>query len=464
MQKSPLKILIMVSKFTPNSTFPNSAMREVLEENAPHLLGVRRRMVEECVHGLTLTNDHLDILEQRMSTAIKQGLSSTGHATSSVRCYPTYICRLPSGREAGQFLSLDLGGTNFRFMIMEITEGGKINMDSKVFAVPKDIMTGTGTALFDHIAECLSNFLDKWNIKDLELPLGFTFSFPCRQEGLASGVLVNWTKGFSCSGVEGEDVCHLLREAIARRGDIKIEVCAILNDTTGCLMSSAWEEANCRIGLILGTGTNACYLEKISNIKTIDAREFPEDENMVVNTEWGAFGDNGELDFILTKWDRAVHEESLYPEKQTFEKIISGMYMGELIRHILVDLLTDNLIFSGCDTNKLLEIGSFPTRFSSEIESDPVGEYPRATKCLESLGIDPSTVTDEDFSSLRYVSEVVSQRAAFMASAGIAALLKKMDYKDVAIAIDGSLFRYHPHFKNVMKSRIRQVLSNKIKL
>ena len=46
-----------------------------------------------------------------------------------------------------------------------------------------------------------------------------------------------------------------------------------------------------------------------------------------------------------------------------------------------------------------------------------------------------------------------------MASAGIAALLKKMaDYKDVVIAIDGSLFRYHPHFKNVMQSRISQVV------
>ena len=59
----------------------------------------------------------------------------------------------------------------------------------------------------------------------------------------------------------------------------------------------------------------------------------------------------------------------------------------------------------------------------------------------------------------RYVCEVVSRRASFMASAGIAALLKKMaDYKDVVIAIDGSLFRYHPHFKNVMQSRISQVM------
>ena len=57
------------------------------------------------------------------------------------------------------------------------------------------------------------------------------------------------------------------------------------------------------------------------------------------------------------------------------------------------------------------------------------------------LAIDPDTLTTEDLSSLRYVYEMVSRRASFMASAGVAALLKKMDYKDVTIAIDGSLFR-----------------------
>ena len=30
--------------------------------------------------------------------------------------------------------------------------------------------------------------------------------------------------------------------------------------------------------------------------------------------------------------------------------------------------------------------------------------------------------------------------------------------RDVVIAIDGSLFRYHPHFKNVMQSRISQLM------
>ena len=50
------------------------------------------------------------------------------------------------------------------------------------------------------------------------------------------------------------------------------------------------------------------------------------------------------------------------------------------------------------------------------------------------------------------------RRAGFMAAAGISALLRKMDYKDVVVAIDGSLFRYHPHFCNVMRSQIGQLM------
>ena len=83
--------------------------------------------------------------------------------------------------------------------------------------------------------------------------------------------------------MEGQDVVEKLQEAIERRGDVKIEVCAILNDTTGCLMSSAWRDDRCRIGLILGTGTNACYLEDVETIETIDKTEFAKQKHMVVS-------------------------------------------------------------------------------------------------------------------------------------------------------------------------------------
>ena len=72
--------------------------------------------------------------------------------------------------------------------------------------------------LFDHIASCIAEFMRIHNLVGKSLPLGFTFSFPCKQEGLAIGRLVQWTKGFKCAGVEGENVVQLLQEAIKRRG------------------------------------------------------------------------------------------------------------------------------------------------------------------------------------------------------------------------------------------------------
>ena len=60
-----------------------------------------------------------------------------------------------------------------------------------------------------------------------------------------------------------------------------------ISNFLGCLMSCAWRDERCRIGLILGTGTNACYLEEIKDIHTIDQNAY-NDKNghMVINTEW----------------------------------------------------------------------------------------------------------------------------------------------------------------------------------
>jgi hexokinase len=66
------------------------------------------------------------------------------YSQASVKCYPTYVRYLPTGQETGRFLALDLGGTNFRVLLVEIGENKQFSMESKIFAIPKEIMTGTG--------------------------------------------------------------------------------------------------------------------------------------------------------------------------------------------------------------------------------------------------------------------------------------------------------------------------------
>lgn len=410
-------------------------------------------LIQEQCEELHLTDKHIQEIMARLYKDLEKGLGKSTHDSAIVKCFITYVQDLPNGKERGKFLALDLGGTNFRVLIIKLGEN-HFDMQSKIYAIPQKIMTGTGEALFDHIAECLSDFMKDNNVYKERLPLGFTFSFPLKQLGLTKGVLEGWTKGFSCSGVVGEDVVQALKDAIARRGDVQIDVCAILNDTTGTLMSCAWKNHNCRIGLIVGTGSNACYVEKTKNCEMFDG-DMNKDE-LLVNTEWGAFGDDGALDFIKTDYDREVDEHSVNRGKQTQEKMISGMYMGELVRLALARFTRSGLLFGGRGSDLLFQRGSFYTKYVSEIESDKRGEYINCREVMEELGL--SHATEQDCAAVRHVCECFSRRAAHLVSAGIATLINKMGEPQVTVGIDGSVYRFHPHFHHLMVEKISQLI------
>lgn len=66
------------------------------------------------------------------------------------------------------------------------------------------------------------------------------------------------------------------------------------------------------ITLRLGTGTNACYMEEMRHVDLVEGDE----GRMCVNTEWGAFGDDGALNDYITEFDREVDSASLNPGRQ----------------------------------------------------------------------------------------------------------------------------------------------------
>lgn len=47
---------------------------------------------------------------------------------------------------------------------------------------------------------------------------------------------------------------------------------------------------------------------------------------------------------------------------------------------------------------------------------------------------------------------------------GIATLLNKMNRPEVTIGVDGSLYRFHPHFHDLMEEKIRQLVKPGIKV
>ncbi|KAF8784592.1 hexokinase-2-like [Argiope bruennichi] len=430
-----------------------------------------RRKIEALTRELVLTNDQLQKVSVNLLHEFHKGLSWDTHSNAAVKMFPTYVTDVPNGKEQGKFLALDLGGTNFRVLLITLEEE-EFQMENEVFGIPESIMLGTGEQLFDHIAECLANFMERQNVKHLHLPLGFTFSFPCKQEGLASARLTNWTKGFKCSGVEGEDVGELLQAAVTRRGDIDVNVVAIINDTTGTLMSCAHKNRECRIGLIIGTGTNACfmdtvyvnegsrpktrpYMAKLDNDVDLWDSDAVEPRQVIVNTEWGAFGDDGCLDFIRTEYDREVDRVSLNPGKQLFEKMISGMYMGEVARQVLVKLTRDGLLFGGKFSTQLLTPYAFKTKYISMIESDSKNSFEETRNVMNLLGLEHAT--DFDLNNVKLVCARVSTRAAFLVSAAVATILNKIKRPHTTVGVDGSVYKCHPHFHDLMEKKIEEL-------
>ncbi|XP_049820473.1 hexokinase type 2 isoform X3 [Aethina tumida] len=416
-------------------------------------------IVKERLKEFVLDNDKLRRYIEVFTDHLNRGLGKATNPTSIVKCFPTYVQDLPNGQEKGKFLALDLGGTNFRVLCVEL-DGEHCEMNSKIFAIPQHIMVGTGEQLFDHIAECMHTFVKEEGIENEVLPLGFTFSFPLIQKGLTVGILQRWTKGFKCSGVEGEDVVKLLEDAIERRGDVKIDVCAILNDTTGTLMSCAWKNHDCGIGLIIGTGSNSCYVEKQANAELFDEEDMGSGE-VLINTEWGAFGDDGALDYIRTEYDEEIDRNSINVGTQKQEKMISGMYMGELVRLVTVKLIKEGLMFGGKGSDLISKRDNFYTKYVSEIESDAPGTFNNVSMICEELGL--KHATEQDYINLRYICECISRRAAHLVSAGLVALLHKMGKPNVTVGVDGSVYRFHPTVHDVMVEKMTELCDPNIK-
>ena len=213
--------------------------------------------------------------------------------------------------------------------------------------IPDAAMHGTADQLFDFIADQVAALVEQVGeagagagaLHDSSA-LGFTFSFPTEQTALDAGSLIRWTKGFATSGVEGKDAVALLRAALERRrrkggGGGKDAgagaapsypaVAALVNDTVGTLVARYYQDPRCLVGVILGTGTNAAYVERLADIEKLHASKGADgasvpDGDMVVNIEWGAFGDTCPSVLPATPMDDAIDAGSLNPGMQRFEK------------------------------------------------------------------------------------------------------------------------------------------------
>ena len=239
---------------------------------------------------------------------------------------------------------------------------------------------------------------------------------------------------------------------------------ALINDTSGTLIASAYTDQAVKIGVIFGTGYNAAYMEDCGSIPKLKHLNLPPDMPMVINCEYGAF-DNEHLVLPRTPYDVMIDESSPRPGQQCFEKMIAGLYLGEIFRLVLLDLHDNKqLIFQPQsqpdqqrpDLSKLRQPYSLDSSFLSQVESDPFENLSETRDLFESkLHLH---ATKPECELAHRLAELINTRAARLSACGIAAICKKKGIEACHVGADGSVFTKSPHFKERGALALREIL------
>ncbi len=412
---------------------------------------MKNAALENCRKKFDMTAADMAAMVRDFQSEMEKGLEGRD---SSLKMIPTFVDRA-TGKEEGSYIALDLGGTNFRVLGVRLDGRGGISVEHVgKYVIPTAVMRGSGEQLFNFIAGSIKEFMTKNRISASEdRKLGFTFSFPVKQTAVAKGVLITWTKDFSASGVVGNDVVGLLSAALAGYGLGKIEIAALLNDTVGTLVAKSYEDPGCDVGVIFGTGTNACYRERIDRIGKLPGLDGK--GHMIVNIEWGNFSKAP-----ANEYDRMLDQVSGNPGQQLMEKKISGMYLGELTRLLISDLIADKSLFAGEKVN--FSHGQFESQHMSLIEADDSADLSGVKRFLGGIGIPDATF--EDRALLKEACRAVSDRAAKISAAALSAVFTWMDPKlegRHTAAIDGSVYEKHPGFRERVLAALKELHGEK---
>lgn len=425
--------------------------------------------VDEIVDTFSINNDFLINGTNQFLESMSEGLKHSASAKEYMPMIPTFVTGIPNGKEKGLYLAADLGGTNFRVCSIDLNGDHTFELKQSKYKIPLDLMKdSTADALFSYLAKKVEAFLDEHHGDDNDstkepLKLGFTFSFPVDQTALNKGKLIRWTKGFDLPDCVDKDVVDLLQSHIDLL-NVKVEIAALANDTVGTLLSRAYSNdhkktnSNTVVGAIFGTGTNGAYYEKLENIPKLMSESIPKGaKGMVINTEWGSFDNNLKV-LPKTKYDQIVDNETANTGFHLFEKRISGMFLGELLRVILVDLFERDYIFTdlfkargGSLPHRLAEPWQLSSEVLSYLQIDDSTDLKMSELILENHLRLPTTT--EERLVIQKITQVVSHRAAYLSAIPLAAIVLRVkdqykdDDKDFEFGCDGSVVEFYPGFQ-----------------
>jgi hexokinase len=387
---------------------------------------------------------------------------------------PSYNHQLPTGDERGTYLGLDVGGSTFRVALIELagrkTDGNKCKILKKdSFKIDNAVKQLKGVAFFDWMAgkieDTISGQTEGHEMSDAPLSMGLAWSFPIEQTSLRSGLLQGMGKGFlAAHGLLGQDLGDLIQCACSRK-DLNVQLDAIVNDSSATLLSKAYLDPTTRFALILGTGVNAAVHLPVHIFSPPKFGVRPSSwhdsaKHVIVNTELSMFG-AGILPF--TRWDNLLRGAHRLPDFQPLEHFVSGGYLGEIVRLVLIEGIQTTDLFNGIVPPSLKEPYSLETETLSLLESDPSPNLDLAHRIFVSQHWMPHPPTHADLLALCTISSCVTQRACSILAASIHALWQLRNEGEYTtpsssphtlVAYTGSVLEKYPGFSKTCQKQL----------
>ena len=123
--------------------------RSNLLKDVPQELSTELHAIEDM---LTLLPEVLKKVTAHFITELDKGLSKKG---GNIPMIPGWVMDFPTGKEKGDYLAIDLGGTNLRVVLVKLDGNRSFQTIQSKYALPLDMRTSTADELFGFIAKCL---------------------------------------------------------------------------------------------------------------------------------------------------------------------------------------------------------------------------------------------------------------------------------------------------------------------
>jgi len=366
---------------------------------------------------------------------------------------PTYIPMINSVKVNEKVIVIDAGGTNLRVAVVHFDNDKQpVIEDFSAYPMPGAEKAIDRIDFFKTIAGYLKPVIHKSD------KIGFCFSYPTEILPNGDGKLIRFTKEIRVERMEGKAVGEGLVEALSEMGISGAKKVVLLNDTVATLLGGKATFAKVPydsfIGFILGTGTNTCYIEgtgKISKIKDVKI----DYDNMLINMESGSYGkapnSTVDLEFELS---------TVNPGKASFEKKISGGYLGGLVLQLLKSASNSEL-FSEKFRKGASQLTGLSTVEVNDFLLSPFGDNTIGNLCESSIN-DISS----DQTTAFYLIDAVIERAAKLVAINLTSVMLKTGKgsnpcRPICVTADGSTFYKLKTFRQKLDFYIKTELNDK---